>query len=265
MMKRLMKYWAVFSIQVVNSLAYPAELIWRSLMIVLFIWVFAQLWRVTYAVAGTASIGGLTLHDMLWYLTITETISLSRPRLVRSIAESVRDGSIAYLLNKPYNFLLYQLSVSLGDNLFSVTLNLLFGGIIAWILVGPPPDVRGWPLALAAILGAFLINFCSTALIGLAAFVVEEVTPFDWIYGKLGFILGGMFIPLDFYPQWLQAIAKALPFAYTLYGPARLFVSPDLNRFASLIAGQLAWLLVMTGLLVLAYARGTRRLAINGG
>jgi ABC-2 type transport system permease protein len=264
-MKALNKYWAIFKIQIVNGLAYPAELVWRSLMIVLFMWIFAQLWRVTYSAAGTATIGGLTLHDTLWYLMLAESIELSRPRLSRTIADAVKDGSIAYLLNKPYNFLLYHLSTSLGESISRWLLNVIFGGAIVWILVGPPPDPRGWPLVLIAILGAWLLNFCTSAMIGLAAFVAEEVTPFEWIYQKLIFILGGMLIPLDFYPQWLQSIAKALPFAYMMYGPARLFVTPDLGRFASLLAGQLAWLVAFGGLLSLAYAHGARRLAINGG
>ena len=38
------------------------------------------------------------------------------PRSVITIAAAVKDGSIAYLLNKPYNFLLYQVSVGLGDS-----------------------------------------------------------------------------------------------------------------------------------------------------
>jgi len=264
-MKALKKYWAIFKIQVVNSLAYPAELLWRSLAIVLFLWIFAQLWKVTYAAAGTATIGGLSLHDTLWYLMLAETIELSRPRLARNIADTVKDGSIAYLLNKPYNFLLYHLSASLGESVFRWLLNAAFGGLIAWMLVGPPPDQRGWPLALIAILGAWLLNFCTSATIGLAAFVAEEVAPFEWIYQKFIFILGGMLIPLDFYPKGLQSIAKALPFAYMMYGPARLFVTPDLGRFAALLAGQLAWLAFFGGLLSLAFARGARRLAINGG
>jgi len=264
-MKSLRKYWAILTTQAVNSLAYPAELFWRSLVIILFMWIFGQLWRLTFAAAGTSVISGLTLHDTLWYLMLAETIELSRPRLARTIGEAVRDGSIAYLLNKPYNFLLYQLSNNLGESLFRMLLNALFGGAAVWLMVGPPPDPRGWPLAAVAVLGAWLINYCIGALLGLAAFVSEEVAPFEWIYQKMIFILGGMLIPLDFYPAWLQAIAKALPFAYAMYGPARLFVSPDLGRFASLVAGQLAWILVLGGLLVLAYGRGIRRLAINGG
>jgi ABC-2 type transport system permease protein len=264
-MKAVWKYWAILTTQLVNSLAYPADLLWRGLVIILFMWIFAQLWRITFAAAGTPVISGLTLHDTLWYLMLAETIELGRPRLARTIAESVRDGSIAYQLNKPYNFLVYQLSNSLGESLIRMALNALIGGTIVWLLVGPPPDPRGWPLVLVAVLGAWLINFCIGALIGLAAFVSEEVSPYEWIYQKMIFILGGMLIPLDFYPAWLQSIAKALPFAYAMYGPARLFVTPDLGRFSSLVLGQGLWILILGGLLALAYSRGVRRLAINGG
>lgn len=255
----------MFKIQLVNSLAYPGELVWRSLAIVIFLWIFAQLWRVTFVSAGTPTISGLSLHDTLWYLMLAETIELGRPRISRSIAETVRDGSIAYLLNKPYDFLLYQMSTNLGESLFRMGLNLLFGGATVWLLVGPPPEARGWAPTAVTVLGAWAINFCIGALIGLAAFLVEDVTPFEWIYQKMIFILGGMLIPLDFYPNWLQTISKALPFSYAMYGPARLFVTPDLTRFTGVLAGQLLWILVLGGVLLLVYQRGARRLAINGG
>ncbi len=103
------------------------------------------------------------------------------------------------------------------------------------------------------------------ALIGLSAFVSEEVAPYEWIYQKLVFILGGMLVPLDFYPLWLQSVAKSLPFAYMMYGPARLFVEPSLPIFIQIISGQLIWLAVLGGIVALAFSRGMRRLAINGG
>ncbi|HEY2980205.1 MAG TPA: hypothetical protein VGJ22_03405, partial [Anaerolineales bacterium] len=101
-MKRIAKYWAIFRISLINSLAYPGELIGRSLIMVPFMWIFYQLWKTTYAAAGVQSINGLTPRDTLWYLMLAETIELSRPFLARTISENVKDGSIAYLLNKPY-------------------------------------------------------------------------------------------------------------------------------------------------------------------
>ena len=132
-------------------------------------------------------------------------------------------------------------------------------------MAGRPLALQNWPLAFVALMGAWLLHFCVNGLIGLAAFVAEEVAPFEWIYQKLVFILGGMLIPLDFYPAWLQTLAKSLPFAYMMYGPARLFVRPDMQLFFQILAGQVLWLAVLGGLLSLAFSRGMRRLAINGG
>jgi ABC-2 type transport system permease protein len=201
----------------------------------------------------------------MWYLMMAETIELSRPRVARMIAENVKDGSIAYLLNKPYDFLLYQFSFSMGETIFRSLMTAIFGGAMVWWLAGPPPDLRSWPLVLIAVLGAWVLNFMVNALIGLAAFVSEEVAPFEWIYQKFAFIFGGLLIPLDFYPQWLQNIAFALPFPAMTYGPARLFVSPDAGLFASVLDQQAIWILVLSVLLVFAYRRGLAFLTVNGG
>lgn len=264
-MNAVKKYWAIFQITLINSLAYPGELIGRSLMIMPFMWIFYQLWKVTFAAAGTDAINSMTLYSTMWYLMMAETIELSRPQLARTISDNVKDGSIAYILNKPYNFLLYQFSNSMGETIFRAIMNALFGGIIVWWLVGPPPGPLGWTFAIFALLGTWIMNFCITCLIGLSAFLVEEISPFMWIYQKLVFILGGFLIPLDFYPNWLQSIAKALPFAYMIYGPAKLFVSPSLGLFINIISLQILWTLVLGSILLLAYRRGVAYLTVNGG
>jgi ABC-2 type transport system permease protein len=264
-MSTVRKYWAIFQTTLVNSLAYPGELVGRSLMILPFMWIFYQLWHVTFAASGTDTINGLSLHDTMWYLMMAETIELSRPRVARTIADNVKDGSIAYLLNKPYDFLIYQFSVSMGETIFRALMNAILGGALVWWLAGPPPDLRSWPLTIVAVIGAWILNFMINGMIGLAAFVAEEVAPFEWIYQKFAFIFGGLLIPLDFYPQWLQKIAFALPFPAMTYGPSRLFVSPDAGLFASVLGQQVIWISVLGLLLVFAYRRGLAYLTVNGG
>jgi ABC-2 type transport system permease protein len=264
-MNAVRKYWAIFQTTLANSLAYPGELVGRSLMILPFMWIFYQLWKVTFAAAGSDTINGLSLHDTMWYLMMAETIELSRPRVARTIADNVKDGSIAYLLNKPYDFLVYQFSASMGETIFRALMTAIFGGAMVWWLAGPPPDLRSWPLTIIAVLGAWVLNFLVNGLIGLAAFVSEEVAPFEWIYQKFAFIFGGLLIPLDFYPHWLKTIAYALPFPAMMYGPARLFVTLDASLFASVLGQQATWTLVLGILLVFAYRRGLAYLTVNGG
>jgi ABC-2 type transport system permease protein len=259
------KYLAIFKINLLNALAYPAEIATRSGMILIFMLVFYQLWSVTFAAAGSSVLNGLTLRDTIWYLLLSETLELGRPRLARIISQQVKDGSIAYILNKPYDFLLYQLACGLGDSLPRMGILFVLGGGLVWIIAGTPPALINWPFALVALVGAWLLHFCVNALIGLAAFVAEEVAPFEWIYQKMVFVLGGMLIPLDFYPAWLQTLAKSLPFAYMMYGPSRLFVRMEMGLFVQIIAGQILWLSILGGLLAVVFARGIRRLALNGG
>lgn len=264
-MKTFQKYWAIFQITLINGLAYPGELIGRSLMIIPFMWIFYQLWKVTYAAAGTDVINGLTLSNVLWYLMLAETIELGRPPLARTISENVKDGSIAYLLNKPYDFLLYQLSTTMGETVFRALLNALFGGAVVLWLVGAPEHPEGFLIVLPALVGAWVLHFCVTAMIGLSAFLVEDVSAFTWIYQKLAFLFGGLLIPLDFYPSWLQAVAKALPFSSVTYGPARLFVTPTPELFVNVMTLQGIWIVVLGLLLLFAYRRGLAYLTVNGG
>ena len=264
-MKTLKKYWAIFQITLINSLAYPGELVGRSLMIAPFMWIFYQLWKVTFNAAGTDMINGMTLYSTMWYLMMAETIELSRPALARIISDNVKDGSIAYLLNKPYSFLLYQFSNSLGESVFRALMNAIIGSLVVWQLVGSPPAPIGWVFALIALLGSWILNFCITCLIGLSAFLVEDVSPFVWIYQKFIFILGGFLIPLDFYPPWLQVIAKALPFSAMIYGPSKLFIAPTTELFANVITLQLVWIITLDMTLVIAYRRGVAYLTVNGG
>ena len=141
-MKAFKKYWAIFQITLINSLAYPGELIGRSLMIIPFMWIFYQLWKVTYAASGSDVINGLSLRDVLWYLMLAETIELGRPPLARTISENVKDGSIAYLLNKPYDFLLYQFSTTMGETIFRALMNAIFGGAVD-LVAGRPAGTSG--------------------------------------------------------------------------------------------------------------------------
>lgn len=264
-MKTFQKYWAIFQITMLNSIAYPGELVGRSLLIVPFMWIFYQLWNVTFQASGTDTINGMTLYSTMWYLMMAETIELSRSNLARTISDNVKDGSIAYVLNKPYSFILYQFSNSMGETIFRALTNALFGSVVIWWLVGPPPGLMGWLFSLVAVLGTWILNFCITCLIGLSAFLVEDVNPFMWIYQKFIFILGGFLIPLDLYPTWLQAIAKALPFAAMIYGPAKLLVSPSWAFLGEVLVMQTIWILAIGAALIISFRRGVAYLTVNGG
>lgn len=260
------KYAAIAQINLQNNLAYAGELAYRSIFMVVILYVFVQLWRATYRAVGAPTIAGLSFRDTLWYLVMTETLILSKLRFADRMSEEVKDGSLAYTLNRPYNYLLYHWAYGLGDTLMRLAINFSAGAILVTALVGPMPfdPVYALPLVVSIAL-ALVLDFCFEGLIGLSAFVTEDVSSIQLIYSKILFILGGMLIPLDFFPVWLRDLALALPFNYVIYAPARLFVAFDLARWLQVTCFQVVWIGVFGLALWALFRVGLRYVSINGG
>ena len=260
------KYAAIAQINLQNSLAYAGELAYRSVFMVVILYVFVQLWRATYRAVGADAIAGLTFSDTLWYLVMTETLILSKLRFANKMSEEVKDGSLAYTISRPYNYLLYHWAYGLGDTLLRLGINFAAGTLLVTALVGPMPfnPVYTLPLIVSIAL-ALVLDFCIEGLIGLSAFVTEDVGSVQLIYSKFLFILGGMLIPLDFFPTWLRNLALVLPFNYVIYAPARLFVSFDPARWLNVMTMQALWIGVFALALWALFRVGLRHVSINGG
>ena len=258
------KYAAITRINLQNNLAYVGELTYRSIFMVVILYVFAQLWTATYGAVGSDRIAGLSLPDTIWYLVMTETVMLSKIRFAGKVAEEVRDGSLAYTIGRPYSYLLYHFSYGIGDTLLRLAINFIAGSTLITMLVGPMPPTH-LPAIVVVVLLAIVLDFCINGMLGLLAFFTEDVDSFVLIYNKILFILGGMMLPLDFLPAGLRDVALALPFNLAVYAPARLFVQFDETRWLNTVVMQAIWIGVLMLLLGLMFRWGMRRVSINGG
>jgi len=260
------KYGAITLINLQNQLAYVWDALGRAVFIILIMFIFVQLWSAAYDSQGAAEIAGLTLSDTIWYFLIAEMIELGKFRHDQQISDEVKDGSIAYTLNRPYNYLAYHFFNGLGETVIKMILIFLLGlPIVLWYAGPPSISWQALPAIILVVFLALVLDFCMASSIGLLAFVTEDTFSFRLVYQKLMFILGGLLIPLDFLPDWLRHIARLLPFSQVTYAPAKLFVAFDAQLFWETLTLQLGWIFVMGSLLFLQYRWATRRLVVNGG
>jgi ABC-2 type transport system permease protein len=265
-MQALAKYPAVFRITLASSLVYGRDVLLRSLSMLLVLFVFLQLWTFTFEQQGSGIIQGFTLNDMIWYLVITETVVLSAPRVSLKVDEEVKSGDLAYVLAKPYDYVLYHCAGYWGEAALRLPANFAAGGALALLAVGAPDTDAGGVLAAAvAVVLGLTLNFVIEAMIGLSAFWFEDSQPFFWIYQKFVFMIGGLFIPLDFLPGWLSAVAKYLPFASVTYAPGRLFVDFSWTELVGRVGLQLLWLAIVAILISVVYHKAVRKVSLNGG
>ncbi len=260
------KYTAVLCVSVANNLAYIYEVVFRSLFLIVLVFVFGQLWKTTYSARGVSLLGGFSMNAMIWYLAVAETIATSIPPLTRRIDEDVRSGRLAYLLSRPNSYVLYNFAQYLGERLVRFCINGVVAACMALLLAGPPHftwmGVLAWPFVTFL---ALCIDFVAYFAIGLLAFWTEDTNSFNIIYSRLTLVLGGVLVPLEVFPQPLRGIAQALPFSAILYGPARTLVHFDLGSFGGLLLQQGVTLGVGCLILGAIYRVAIRRVNINGG
>lgn len=260
------KYLAVFALSVENATAYFLDTLVRTVFMAVVIFVFVHLWRTTYSVTGRPTIAGFSVAQMIWYLVITESIITGRVRYWRKMDEEVRSGQIAYSLNKPVNYLMFHYAAFLGESVVKIGANLLVGGTVALLMVGPiRVPLHAAPFVLASMLLGLTVDYITAAAIGLLAFWVEDTAPFGLIYNCLALILGGTLLPLDLFPAVLRRVAAALPMNQVVYAPARMFADFASSQPFTILMRQVAWVAVMGCVLSCVFYLGRRRLNVNGG
>src|SRR5258708_8798232 len=192
-----------------SNTAYLSEVLTRILFLAVILFIFLQWWRVTDWQTQAAQLGGLSLAQMLWYVSMTEALTLSNPLITREVDQDVRTGALAIQLIRPLNYPLYRLCMALGERAVRFPINALVGATLALALVGPIPFTLGGLLMFAATLPfAFVLHFLGVFLIGLGAFWMEDTRSLFLIYAGVAIVLRGMLIPLELFPENWQSILR---------------------------------------------------------
>jgi ABC-2 type transport system permease protein len=245
---------------------YRAELVMRAGQMMLFMGVFMALWAAVFAFGKQGELAGYTMAQVVWYFGMTETIVLSSSRIFVEISDAVKAGDLAYTLARPLSYPFYQVANSLGNSAPRFILNMLTAAIVVGLglqeVAGSPPGLLAF-LVMAAL--ALLLDALIAVLIGLLAFWMEEVLPVYWIYSKLLFTVGGMFLPLEMFPEWLRRVTVWLPFQFITYAPARAFVDFDLSFVLRAATGQVTYITILLAVVMLVWRRARRRLVVHGG
>jgi len=104
-------------------------------------------------------------------------------------------------------------------------------------------------------------------VIGLSAFWLIEVRGvYMGVMWGANALLSGYFLPIDFYPAWLGAIARAAPFQSMIYSPAAIYTGQlSGGDAAAAVALQLLWIVLLVGAGRALFAAACRRLVVQGG
>jgi ABC-2 type transport system permease protein len=227
------------------------------------------LWQAAFN--GKSSFAGYTFESMVaYFITMILIDTATSPNEDDfQIAEDIREGRINALLLKPLDYRLYRFHLYAAARLVQAAFAIV-PLAIAMIWLGSYFSGTHWlanlPLALAATVGAALIQFFFCFTLAMIAFWILDIGSVTFIIYSVEFLLGGHIFPLDAMPHWLQSLCLGLPFAYETFFPAAILIGHI--HGAALVQGfawqwfWVAFFFVLSGLL---WKRGLRQYTAVGG
>jgi ABC-2 type transport system permease protein len=184
------------------------------------------------------------------------------------LALRVKDGQVAVDFLRPVDLLAATLATEAGGSLFALLPRGLPSVLIGAVTVGValPASPVFYLLGAVSVLLCIVISAATVYLIAVAGFWLVETRGLQLFYLLASGFLGGLYVPIALFPQWLRILATATPFPSILMYPIDVLSGfGGAGRATELVLVQLAWLAGVAAIGQLLTRAGRRRLEVQGG
>lgn len=256
------RYKAIISAHWQRGLTYRATVLAYRAGEIIEVLVLLLMWMAIFK--NQPIVQGFTVNEMVTYILIGNIFRvMTRNFIPTFMAAEIKEGKLSMYLTRPMTYFSYTMAREIGRlglALFlSLTSQIVIVGLFHnWIIVNA--DIRYLGIIAIMIVLGFLNELLLLYLVGCIAFWTDEV---DGIYEsifKLQRFFAGVYFPLSFLPTILAQISFALPFAYTFFIPAQLYLKKiDLAVGIRGVIVQLVWLGILYMMVQCVWKRGLKR------
>ncbi|MEK7149993.1 MAG: ABC-2 family transporter protein [Patescibacteria group bacterium] len=256
------KYLTVINVYWQRALAYRSVIIAYRAGEMAEVLILILMWTSIYGKQDI--IKGFTLPEMITYVLIGNLFSvITRNFLTNVVAHDIKDGRLSSFLLQPISYFNFILSRELGRLSFAFLMSVSSQVVIILFFLNKfifNSDIIYLSVILIMIILAFITELLISYLIGLIAFWADEV---DGIYATVDrlrkFFSGGYF-PLNFLPPVFVTASFSLPFAYSFFVPAQLYLKKiDILAGIRGIFIQLIWIVLLYGIIRLLWKKGLKK------
>lgn len=229
--------------------------------------IYLVVWT-TIAEQQGGSVQGLTAgyfaaYYIVWTLVRNMNIVFGAPYWEHRI----REGELNKDLLRPVLPLHYDIAYFAGWK-FVVILFWIPLAVGLSLVFDPTLDPRPLEILVfaVAIWGAYLIRTMLQESLGMLCFWTTRGAAIFDLYMTTELLLSGRLVPLPLMPDWVQNIARFLPFQYAFFFPIESLVG-DLSNGELLrgLLAQLLWILIGLAIFRLAWKHAIKRYSAVGG
>lgn len=184
------------------------------------------------------------------------------------VSDRVRSGDIAVDFARPVDVQLSYLAADLGRAAVQFlprgVPSLAIGALTFGLTL--PATPLAWLAGALSLLLAVGISFALRYAVNILSFWLTEIRGVLLLYVVVSGFLCGLYVPVGWFPAWLQAVAQATPFPSILQAPVDILsgrIAGD--AMLGILLVQLGWLAVTLGVGRVLTRLGRRTLEVQGG
>lgn len=214
---------------------------------------------------------GMTAAQAVSYVWISQATYRMMPWSgIKDVESMMHDGRIAFELARPCGVYGMWFARSVATRTAPLLLNTPVLLTTALLLMPKEMslvlDVRMLPFGAVSLLLGMLVSASMTAILTGTYFWTISGAGINRFLPMVGSFCAGNILPLAFFPEGIRVFLRALPFASMLDAPLRILVGmTDVKAALSVIALQLAWLLILTVIGRCVVRAGITKCMVQGG
>lgn len=231
--------------------------------------VLVAMWTSIYASSAGGAIKGFTLPEMITYVLIGNLfMMLTRNYIPQYVARDINDGRLSVALVKPMHYIKYVFINEFGRAglttiLSFVTQLIVIAFFLDKIIINSDPLYL--LLIIVMLMLALIIEMIIGFMIGMVAFWTEEADSTLSVMDRVKRFFSGGYFPLSLLPIGVATVASFLPFAYSFYVPAQLYLKKmTLTEGLIGLAVQVGWIVALSLMLSIIWKRGLKKYEATG-
>jgi ABC-2 type transport system permease protein len=251
-----------------ERLVYRFDLIVGLIRSFITLLVFRYLWIALYG--GKEIFDGISLNQTLTYSLMSLILRpvFQANSMIPEISRRIRSGNITFDIARPIYFgnLLFFQSIGRTIATFLFSSFPLFLLAIVFMDIQLPSSGMVWGAFVVSLILGYLTAFLIDYILSLFGFWVTNVSGFLFAKWNVIDLLGGVYIPLWFFPPSIKKIVLLLPFRGISYTPIAIFVNyVEINDIINEFSIQIMWVGVLFIISLLVYLALVKKLEIQGG
>jgi len=257
------KYLAVIKIEWQRQMTYRINQFTFRIGNIFEILVQILIWTAIFQ--NTTVVKGYSYQEMMTYILIGWLLSMLMDNygFENIISDHIEKGQLSNFLSKPISYIKYLITLSVGRCSFTISiafatnmfLLLLFRHHFIW-----SKEILVWIILAAMILIGYFIKLFLSILVGFTSFWTVDNHGVFYSINTLAKFMSGYYFPINILPAAFLSFSLALPFVYTFYFPAQLYLGKiSIHQGLIGLGIEILWLVILFLAIKVVWKIGIRK------